>query len=173
MPAWLRNIFFIALASFAVPAVAVRPNPPEVPKNPKVPSLSRRAGYIFSGTVKGVEFEAAPTRGGVATTRVTFHVDEGIRGVATGQTLTIREWAGLWRSGERYRVGERVALFLYPPSKLGLTSPVGGANGRFSLDTAGRIVLKPGRRVILQNRDLPSLIRPRDLANLLGRPEEE
>lgn len=172
MLSWFRNLFILVVA-FALPAVAVRPDAPNAPKNPQIPSLSRSAGYIFSGTVKAVEFEAAPKRGGVATTRVTFHVDEGIRGVATGQTFTIREWAGLWRGGERYRVGERVALFLYPPSKLGLTSPVGGASGRFPVDTAGRIVVKPGRRVILPNRAIPSLISPRDLAKMLGHPEEE
>lgn len=60
-----------------------------------------------------------------------------------GKTLTINEWAGLWQSGERYRVGEQVLLFLYPPSKLGLTSPVGGGMGRFSVNRGGELVLKP------------------------------
>jgi hypothetical protein len=41
-----------------------------------------------------------------------------------GQVLTVHEWAGLWSSGKRYCVGERVFLFLYPPGKLGLTSVV-------------------------------------------------
>src|SRR6202043_392253 len=54
---------------------------------------------------------------------------------------TIHEWAGLWTSGERYRVGEHVLLFLYLPGKLGLTSPVAGAMGRFATDSQGRIVL--------------------------------
>src|SRR5258708_29179611 len=55
--------------------------------------------------------------------------------------LTIHEWAGLWSIGERYRLGERVLLFLYPPSKLGLTSPVAGAVGRFAMDSQGHILL--------------------------------
>jgi hypothetical protein len=64
-----------------------------------------------------------------------------MRGASPGKNLTIHEWAGLWTSGERYRVGEHVLLFLYPPGKLGLTSPVAGAMGRFATDSQGRIVL--------------------------------
>ncbi|MGA7930571.1 MAG: hypothetical protein WCA20_31815 [Candidatus Sulfotelmatobacter sp.] len=61
-----------------------------------------------------------------------------MRGTSPGQSLTIQEWAGLWTSGERDRVGERVLLFLYSPSKSGLTSPVAGAMGRFAMDSQGR-----------------------------------
>jgi hypothetical protein len=64
-----------------------------------------------------------------------------MRGASAGQSLTIQEWAGLWTGGERYRVGERVLLFLYSPSKLGLTSPVAGGIGKFSVDAQGRIVM--------------------------------
>ncbi len=66
-----------------------------------------------------------------------------MRGTAPGQSLTIREWAGLWTGGERYRIGEHVLLFLYSPSKLGLTSPVAGALGRFAVDSQGRIAMNP------------------------------
>jgi hypothetical protein len=54
--------------------------------------------------------------------------------------LTILEWLGLWSSGQRYAVGEHVLLFLYPPSRLGLTSAVGGALGQFHLDSGGGIL---------------------------------
>jgi hypothetical protein len=54
--------------------------------------------------------------------------------------LTILEWLGLWSSGQRYAVGEHVLLFLYPASKLGLTSAVGGALGQFRLDSASGIL---------------------------------
>jgi hypothetical protein len=64
-----------------------------------------------------------------------------MRGTSAGQSLTIHEWAGLWISGERYRVGEHVLLFLYSPSKLGLTSPVAGGIGKFAVDAQGRIVM--------------------------------
>jgi hypothetical protein len=51
---------------------------------------------------------------------------------------------GLWNSGQqRYRMGERVLLFLYPASKLGLTSWVSGSLGHFSFDGPGHILLSP------------------------------
>jgi hypothetical protein len=66
-------------------------------------------------------------------------------GVRAGQTLAIREWAALWELGERYRSGEGVLLFLYPPSKLGLTSPAMGPWGRFRIGPDGQVVIDPRR----------------------------
>ena len=77
--------------------------------------------------------------------RITFRIERGIRGARTGSRFVLREWAALWNSGERYRVGERVLLFLYPPSKVGLTSPVAGARGRFQVDSKGQVILNAER----------------------------
>jgi hypothetical protein len=68
-------------------------------------------------------------------------VTQAIRGVVKGEYLTVREWAGVWELGGRYRVGERVLVFLYPASKLGLTSTVGGWQGRFVQDGEGLVLL--------------------------------
>ena len=116
---------------------------PHLPKPviPALPSLTHNAGYIFSGKVKAVERIAPSATDSVPVMRITFQVEKGFRGVRSGQELVIREWASLWRSGERYRPGERVMLFLYPPSKLGLTSPVGGELGRFGIDPGGRVII--------------------------------
>jgi hypothetical protein len=114
------------------------------PMQPHRPPLARNSGYIFAGTDQSVHMDS-PQPGSVPTVQVSFHVDEAIRGVRSGQTLVIREWAGLWNSGEHYRVGERVLLFLYPPSKLGLTSPVGGAMGRIAVGPKGRVIVPRGR----------------------------
>jgi hypothetical protein len=103
--------------------------------------LTRSSGYIFDGTVLSVEREGQTESGTVAAVRIAFRVDQAIRGVRKGQVLTIREWAGLWNSGERYRSGEHLLLFLYSPSKLGLTSPVGGSLGRFAVDSGGNVIL--------------------------------
>ncbi len=108
---------------------------------PSLRQLTGQAGYIFAGTVTKVERVVASAPNEVATVRITFRVEQGIRGVRTGAALQIRQWAGLWNSGERYRVGERVVLFLYPPSKLGLTSPVGGALGRLPINSQGELLL--------------------------------
>ena len=106
---------------------------------PRLIQLTKKAGYMFSGTVLSVQRMGDDKDLERGTVAVTFHVDRGIRGIKTGQTLTIREWAGLWNSRERYRPGEQVFLFLYPPSRLGLTSPVSGELGRFAIGSGNRV----------------------------------
>jgi hypothetical protein len=126
--------------------------------------VARHAGMIFSGTAIRVEHLSADSPGTVATTRITFRVQTAIRGVRVGQVIAIREWDGLWNSGERYRPGERVLLFLFPKSQLGLTSPVGGRMGRFRVDDAGRVEVPSdlgggGRPKPIQLRTLAAEIR--------------
>lgn len=111
------------------------------PPKPSLIRMTRSSGYIFAGTVTGVAPVKAGRANQVPAVEISFHVDRAVRGVRSGQTLRIREWAGLWRAGERYRVGEKMFLFLYRPSKLGLTSPVGGAMGRLRLDAKGQVAL--------------------------------
>jgi hypothetical protein len=106
-------------------------------------SLVRAAGIIFSGTVIRVEPRSRTSGQTVSTVAITFHVENAVRGSTSGKELTIYEWAGVWSSGQRYRIGERVFLFLYPRSKLGLTSSVAGPIGRFAVDTRGTLVLSP------------------------------
>jgi hypothetical protein len=116
--------------------------PPRTPARPiGFPVLSSAAGTIFSGTVTAIVRRPATQGQAVETVAITFHVENAIRGAAAGEDLTISQWIGLWSSGQRYRVGERVLLFLYPPSKLGLTSCVAGALGHFTVDPRGRILL--------------------------------
>jgi hypothetical protein len=107
------------------------------------PQLVSAAGIIFSGRVTLIGRRPALSGQDRASTTVTFQVEHAMRGVSPGQKLTIHEWAALWTTGERYYVGERVLLFLYSPGKLGLTSPVAGAMGRFALDSRGEIVMSP------------------------------
>jgi hypothetical protein len=105
------------------------------------PQFVRAAGTIFSGTVTKIERRPATAGQSVETVTVTFRIENALRGATPGQDLTITQWMGLWSSGQRYRVGERVLLFLYPASKLGLTSCVGGALGRFAVDRSGWVLL--------------------------------
>jgi hypothetical protein len=105
------------------------------------PLLARAAGTIFSGTVTAIRLQSPSHSEAVETVAITFRVENAIRGATPGEELTISQWIGLWSSGQRYRVGERLLLFLYPPSKLGLTSCVAGAMGRFTIDPRGRVLL--------------------------------
>lgn len=137
------SLVLISLAIISLPAagqnLSAKPLPPA---KSSLRLLNRNAGYIFDGTVLSVKRVAQDETGSVATVAITFRVEQAIRGTRFGQVLTIREWAGLWNSGERYRTGERLLLFLYSPSKLGLTSPVGGPMGRFAVDSNGNALLE-------------------------------
>jgi hypothetical protein len=134
------------------PQVGVRRVPaPVVPTTPRRPQaiafrrMVHAAGIIFSGTVTNIE--QRPTSGSpLETVAITFHVENAIRGASPGENLTISQWIGLWSSGQRYRVGERVTLFLYPASKLGLTSSVSGPMGRFEMDAAHHVLISEQHR---------------------------
>ena len=94
----------------------------------------QHAGLIFDGTVTAIQCEFG--KGKVPLSyRISFQVKQGVRGVHSGSTYTIREWAGLWapRQPPPYRVGERSLLFFYPPSRSGLTSTVGGRRGKLAV----------------------------------------
>jgi hypothetical protein len=115
--------------------------PATPPETIGFPQIARGAGTICSGTVTAVARRPATHGQTVETVAITFHVENAIRGAIPGESLTISQWIGLWLGSQRYYVGERVFLFPYPPSKLGLTSTVGGTMGRFAVDPRGRILL--------------------------------
>jgi len=160
------------------PASEFRPIPPRLPVSPPgaigFPEFARAAGMIFSGTVIRIERDPVGSSQSVASVAITFHVENALRGTTAGRDLTTREWIGLWSSGQRYRVGERVFLFLYPPSKLGLTSCVGGEAGRFGIDGLGRISLSAQQLSVLRNDSIlgrKSQVRLADFALALRRAE--
>ena len=126
-------VFFILATGFAFP----QPKTAFLSEFPAWRQATHASGMIFSGVVTHIQHSESTT----GTTQVTFRVENAIRGARRGQTIRIREWGGLWNAGERYVKGERVLLFLYPKSKLGLTSPVGGRSGRYAVDSAGRVLI--------------------------------
>jgi len=145
------------LASFSLPRLAAAQQSDEVVAErvlgPRWKQVSRRAGMIFAGTVLTAiptatsQIGTSPTAandltaaGAPATIQLRFRVDEAIAGVERGQVLTIHEWAGAWSRHRPMSSGEHILIFLYPPSRLGLTSPVGGARGQVALDPSGENV---------------------------------
>jgi hypothetical protein len=104
---------------------------------PQWKSHSRAAGMVFAGTVLSVAGSGRSLA--VPSIQVKFRVDRAIAGVRSGQVLTIREWIGALSTRPPIRVGQRVLMLLYPPSWLGLTSPVGGTAGQIALDARGQI----------------------------------
>jgi len=112
--------------------------------------LSCRAGMIFAGTVLTAAIQtAAPDRAVSAaapTVQLSFRVDQAIAGVEQGQILTIHEWAGAWSMHRPMSSGQHILIFLYPLSRLGFTSPVGGSLGQVALDPTGKNVSKSGQK---------------------------
>ena len=145
------RLFFAVLLLTGIPALLHSEMPPLHSRPPRITSplpgnfryVVRGAGVIFSGTVIQIERGVPGSATASGITRISFRVETAIRGVHRGQLLQVREWSGLWNAGERYRVGEQVLLFLYPNSRLGLTSPVGGAQGRFAIDEFNRVLPNP------------------------------
>lgn len=91
--------------------------------------MSDEAGVIFDGQVMAVRRQSGEN-GASGVVEVEFRVDQAVRGCATGEPYILREWAGLWAGGaRRYRVGERLLMFLRTPSASGLSSPVDGMDG--------------------------------------------
>jgi hypothetical protein len=145
---------------------------------PQWKQLSRRAGMIFAGTVltatpltaaaQGVTTQTVTTQtatpdravpaavpGTPPAVQLSFRVDQAIVGVEQGQILTIHEWAGAWSMHRPMSSGQHILIFLYPLSRLGFTSPVGGALGQIALDPTGKSVSghggKPPTAVGLRN----------------------
>jgi len=126
---------------------------------PQWKQLSRRAGMIFAGTVLAAATQTVTTQVAAtdqvipATTpsttpavQLSFRVDQAIAGVERGQILTIHEWAGAWSMHHPMSRGQHILIFLYPLSRLGFTSPVGGSLGQVALDPTGKNVSKYERK---------------------------
>ena len=131
---------------------------------------------IFSATVMNVERRPGNRGQTVETVAITFRVEQAFRGATPGETLTIFQWIGLWSSGQRYRIGERVLLFLYRNSKLGLTSCVAGNLGRFEIDASGRIVISAEQLSMLRKDPVvggKSRVRLGDFALAVRHADEE
>ena len=112
--------------------------------------VTARAATIFVGRVIYIKPMPVAGSGQVGSVQITFQVEQGVRGTRAGEQFSFREWAGLWSELDRYRIGQRMMLFLYTPSTLGLTSPVGGPAGRFPINASGRVPLTPGQRQSIQ-----------------------
>lgn len=96
------------------------------------------AGFIFSGKVLNVWSERDAATGFLVTS-ATVAVQDGVRGV-TGSRFTFKQYGGSHNGlnvfvadMSYFSAGEEVVAFLYPVSTLGLTSPVGVAEGKWTI----------------------------------------
>lgn len=100
-----------------------------------LPELAQRAAIIVQGRVIEARYEGHPDYPHVSTVLVTLQVERMLRGPAS-ELLSFRQYNPPLeaRAGKRgYAVGQRLLLFLPPPSRYGLSSPLGGDQGRFQI----------------------------------------
>lgn len=141
--------------------------------------IMRQAGMIFAGRVVSIQPVRLAGSDQIVSVRVSVQVEQGVREARTGERLSFSEWAGLWSTGERYRVGQRLMLFLYPRSTIGLTSPVGGSAGRMVIDKSGQVLLTAEQQDAIRITRAPvrsgvsRMIPVRDFARALRRMGEE
>lgn len=102
--------------------------------------MTRHAASIFSGRVIETHTTVDPALGRKLTITV-FEVEQSVKG-QLGATFTLRTLDGV----SDFHLDDEVVLFLYGESKLGLSSPVGLGQGRFSI-----VRDKGGRRVAIND----------------------
>jgi len=123
----LRALFAAGLL-LAVPRARAQNMPPRTVED-ALHRMSDEAGVIFAGQVIAVHRQSGGAEAS-GVVEVEFRVDQAVRGCTAGAPYVLREWAGLWAGGvQRYRVGERLLMFLRTPSASGLSSPVDGMDG--------------------------------------------
>jgi hypothetical protein len=135
------------ITSFLLVAFLISPFLPAVTINiMNLPDMVERAERVFHGRctmVENTEQEVA----GIPVTQYTFVVRKAIKGTQEGETVVFRQ---LRSEGPRgladvpsYSVGDELLLFLKKESRVGLTSPVGLAQGAFAVKRfpGGRIAV--------------------------------
>jgi hypothetical protein len=91
-------------------------------------AMWQQAAIIFTGQVTAIR-RHSPGGGGTGLVEIDFAIDDAVLG-ASGPSYTLREWTGLWASGDPpFSVGQSFLMFLNSPSAAGFSSPVGGSDG--------------------------------------------
>ena len=102
--------------------------------------MVRAADRIFWGRCLKAEPGREPSTG-LPVTAYTFEVLRGIKGTDTGKSIRFQQLSrgaiGGIRGLPEFSRGQEILLFLYPDSKLGLTSPVGLVQGMFRVGKGG------------------------------------
>lgn len=123
------------------------------------------AGRIVHGRVVEVREGKHPQHEGIAVTFIKIQVTEMIKGSTTREVSFMQYGNSTTQyiaDMPKYNIGEEIVLFLYPESKLGLTSPVGQGQGKFLV----RDDVRSGQRILLNDRSNHALFARLDAAKL-------
>ena len=116
-----------------------------IPMNLK--EMIRKANRIFAGKCTNVKYIQNDPESNLPVYKYTFKIIEEIKGLRNKKEITFTQWAAI-TEGSGYEVGNKYVLLLYPDSELGLTSPIGIGQGKFTVERAGII----RRREVVQNQ---------------------
>lgn len=97
--------------------------------------ITNSADRVFAGTCEKIEEIEKDPLSNLKVVRYTFRVLETIKGVSTDE-ITFTQWKPTTVEAP-YVIGKKYVMFLYPNSRLGLTSPVGYMQGKFLVEKAG------------------------------------
>ncbi len=116
-------------------------SPPSSPAQPRLSlqEMVAASGFIFSGKVINLQ-SARDDATGFIVTYATVAVQDAVRGV-TGEHFIFKQYGGSYQGlnvfaadMSYFSVGEEMVAFLYPISALGLTSPIGVAEGKWAIE---------------------------------------
>ena len=97
--------------------------------------ITSSADRVFAGTCEKIEEIEKDPISNLRIVKYTFKVTEAVKGVSTGE-ITFTQWKPTTiKAG--YVIGEKYVIFLYPNSRLGLTSPIGYMQGKFLVEKVG------------------------------------
>jgi hypothetical protein len=100
--------------------------------------MAQDSGKIIHGRVVAVREEIHETLR-IPVSIISLQTEECLKGDATGQ-VQFRQVKGMGLPV--YRQGDEIVIFLYPESKVGVTSPVGGDQGLFKV-----MATKEGKKI--------------------------
>jgi len=132
---WQRTLFLWPALVLVMSAAAAPAHAQFLYRQIGLPELSARAGIIVQGQVIEARYEGHPDYPRVKTVLVTLQVEQMLRGPQGGR-YTFREMilsVDALRGKRGYLPGQRLLLFLPQPSRYGLSSPLGGEQGRFHI----------------------------------------
>ncbi|HYE74119.1 MAG TPA: hypothetical protein VEF04_12350 [Blastocatellia bacterium] len=127
-----------------------------------VAEMTMVAGRVVHGRVVAVRSGLHPQQPNVSVLFVKIQVIEMLKGAPAPEISFMQYAGGSFSHLPQYRLGEEIMLFLYPESRLGLTSPVGEGQGKF----VARNDVRTGRRVLLNEQGNYALFDRIDKARL-------
>ena len=98
--------------------------------------ITDSANRIFSGTCINREEIQNDSVSNLNVVKYTFSIEESIKGVDNLNQISFKQWKPTTKNAG-FEVNKKYVVFLYPESELGLTSPVGFQQGKFSIEKKG------------------------------------